>query len=160
LVLPRFIHSEYTSKSLNCHSISDRISNCKNQGLRGNLGLDDDSLDDPTPHRAMGDVQVTSGIMVVCLERYVAQGGVDDVASLIREISTPRLLTHCPLAATVASSSIAFRRITNVRCMGNQNQPSLTRDTPPSATFDDARRHHKRPYRGDASGLAILVTVR
>jgi FkbM family methyltransferase len=27
LVLPRFIHSEYTSQSLSCHSISDRISN-------------------------------------------------------------------------------------------------------------------------------------
>jgi hypothetical protein len=135
--------------------------NYKNQGLRGNLALDDDSLDDPTPHRAMGDVQVTSGIMAVCLERYVAQGGVDDVASLIREISTPRLLTALPFGR---HRGIVIDRVPTDYQRSLHGEPESAfvdaRDTPPSASFDDARRHHKRPYRGDASGLAILVTVR
>jgi DNA polymerase III epsilon subunit-like protein len=70
--------------------------NYKNQGLRDYLGLDDDSLVESTPHRAFGDVQVTSGILAVCLERYIAKGGLDDVASLLQEISTPQLLPALP----------------------------------------------------------------
>jgi DNA polymerase III alpha subunit (gram-positive type) len=70
--------------------------NYKNQGLRHHLGLDDTILGDSTSHRALGDVHVRSRILAICLERYLAQGGADDVDSLVREVAAPRCLRALP----------------------------------------------------------------
>jgi len=70
--------------------------NYKNQGLREHLGLDDGVLGGSMPHRALGDVNVTSQILVMCLKRYLAQGGTNDVDRMVQEIAAPRHLSALP----------------------------------------------------------------
>jgi DNA polymerase III epsilon subunit-like protein len=70
--------------------------NYKNQGLRNYLGIDDGILGESTPHRALGDVNVTSQILAICLGRYLAQGGADDLDCLVSEIAAPRCLSALP----------------------------------------------------------------
>jgi exodeoxyribonuclease X len=70
--------------------------NYKNQGLRDYLGLNDAVLGESMPHRALGDVNVTSRILAICLERYAAQGGADDVDVMVQEIAAPRHLAALP----------------------------------------------------------------
>jgi exodeoxyribonuclease X len=70
--------------------------NYKNQVLRYYLGLDDGVLGGSLPHRALGDAQVTSRILAICLDRYRAQGGADDIDQLVREIGAPRRLVALP----------------------------------------------------------------
>ncbi len=43
--------------------------NYKNQGLHNYLGFDDGFLGESTPHRALGDVNVTSQILAICWHR-------------------------------------------------------------------------------------------
>jgi len=66
--------------------------NYKNQVLRYYLDVDAMLVGEPVAHRARGDVQVTSRILTICLERYLAAGGVDDIDHCVREIAAPRLL--------------------------------------------------------------------
>jgi len=66
--------------------------NYKNQVLRYYLGVDDELGDEPLAHRALGDAQVTSRILLACLNRYFAQGGADDIAQLVAEIAAPQHL--------------------------------------------------------------------
>jgi DNA polymerase III alpha subunit (gram-positive type) len=66
--------------------------NYKNQVLRYHLDVDAALGSEAIAHRARGDVQVTGRILTICLERYLAAGGVDDVDHLVREVAAPRLL--------------------------------------------------------------------
>lgn len=69
--------------------------NYKNQVLRYYLGIDDLPAD-VSPHRALGDVEVTARILAVCLDRYLQGGGVNDVAQLLRDVARPRQLAALP----------------------------------------------------------------
>lgn len=69
--------------------------NYKNQVLRYYLGLDANG-DDAVPHRARGDVAVTSRILAICLARYLARGGADDVERLIADVARPQRLQTLP----------------------------------------------------------------
>jgi exodeoxyribonuclease X len=64
----------------------------KNQVLRYHLNVDATLHGEAIAHRARGDVQVTSRILTICLERYLAAGGADDTDHMVREIAAPRLL--------------------------------------------------------------------
>ena len=75
------------------HVIPD-APNYKNQGLRQHLGLDRRMRTEATAHRALGDVEVTTALLEVCLERWIAAGGIDDCHALIAEITGPRMLPH------------------------------------------------------------------
>ncbi|GAC1416072.1 MAG: hypothetical protein NVSMB64_26300 [Candidatus Velthaea sp.] len=66
--------------------------NHKNQVLRYHLGIDEFLPRDAMAHRALGDAQVTSHVLRVCLERYLALGGIDDVGRMVDEIQAPRRL--------------------------------------------------------------------
>jgi DNA polymerase III alpha subunit (gram-positive type) len=70
--------------------------NYKNQVLRYYLDIDAELGGGAIAHRARGDVQVTSRILAICLQRYLAAGGVDDVEHLVREIAAPRRLGALP----------------------------------------------------------------
>jgi DNA polymerase III epsilon subunit-like protein len=70
--------------------------NYRNQGLREHLGFTDDFVREAVPHRALGDVLVTSRVLTHCLERYRAMGGADDVDTMIHEIAAPRRLDALP----------------------------------------------------------------
>ena len=88
--------------------------NYKNQGLRDYLRLDDGVLGDSMPHRALGDVNVTSQILAICLERYLAQYGTDDVYRMVQEIAAPRHLPALPFGrhrgVAIASVPIDYLR--------------------------------------------------
>ncbi|GAC1415765.1 MAG: exodeoxyribonuclease X [Candidatus Velthaea sp.] len=66
--------------------------NHKNQVLRYHLGINDLLPPDAAAHRALGDAQVTSHVLRVCLDRYLALGGTDDVDEMVHEIRSPRQL--------------------------------------------------------------------
>jgi DNA polymerase III alpha subunit (gram-positive type) len=66
--------------------------NYKNQVLRYHLCVDGGMHGEAIAHRARGDVQVTSRILTICLERYLAAGGSDDVDALVHRIAAPRRL--------------------------------------------------------------------
>jgi exodeoxyribonuclease X len=68
----------------------------KNQGLRAYLGIDDGASRGSPPHRALGDVRITSQILAICLQRYVQGGGTDDVAQLVHDLAAPRRLSALP----------------------------------------------------------------
>jgi len=70
--------------------------NYQNQVLRYHLGIEDAALDAASAHRALGDAIVTSRVFDVCVQRYLDQGGVDDVASAIEAMNRPRVLTTLP----------------------------------------------------------------
>lgn len=70
--------------------------NYKNQGLRHHLGVDTGDLLESTPHRALGDVHVTAAILRICLDRYLAAGGTDDIDALVEHIAAPVLLRTMP----------------------------------------------------------------
>ena len=67
--------------------------NYKNQVLRYHLGVDAEFGKEPLAHRALGDAQITSRVLAVCLERYLAEGGSDDIVALLEEVAAPRRLT-------------------------------------------------------------------
>jgi len=62
--------------------------NYKNQVLRYHLGISDARLG-ATAHRALGDAIVTSHVFARCVDRYLARGGTDDVASLGKLLDAP-----------------------------------------------------------------------
>ncbi len=66
--------------------------NYKNQVLRYHLGIDDPALESASAHRALGDAIVTSRIFAVCVERYLASGGIDDVPAAVAKIMRPQRL--------------------------------------------------------------------
>ena len=68
----------------------------KNQVLRYHLGVDDPDLESMSAHRALADALVTSRILDVCLERYFAAGGLDDLDALRERISRPVQLATLP----------------------------------------------------------------
>jgi DNA polymerase III alpha subunit (gram-positive type) len=70
--------------------------NYKNQVLRYYLDVDAFMGGEAIAHRARGDVQVTSRVLTICLERYLAEGGADDIENAVREIAAPRRLTALP----------------------------------------------------------------
>ncbi len=70
--------------------------NYKNQVLRYYLGIDEGLPENALAHRAPGDVEVTSRILSVCLQRYLSQGGPDDADELIRRIGAPLCLRALP----------------------------------------------------------------
>ncbi len=70
--------------------------NYKNQVLRYHLGVDATLRSEATAHRARGDVQVTGRILTICLERYLAAGGVDDIERIVQEVAAPRRLAELP----------------------------------------------------------------
>ncbi len=63
--------------------------NHKNQVLRYHLGIDDPALETASAHRALGDAIVTSRIFTICVERYLANGGIDDVPAAVAEVMRP-----------------------------------------------------------------------
>ena len=88
--------------------------NYKNQGLRDYLGLGDGVLGDSMPHRALGDVNVTSQILAICLEHYLEQGGTNDISRMVQEIAAPRDLAALPFGRhrgmAIASVPIDYLR--------------------------------------------------
>jgi exodeoxyribonuclease X len=66
--------------------------NHKNQVLRYHLGIDDPALETASAHRALGDAIVTSRVFTICVERYLATGGTDDVPAAVAEVMRPRPL--------------------------------------------------------------------
>jgi DNA polymerase-3 subunit epsilon len=64
--------------------------NYQNQVLRYHLGLAPAALGAVAAHRALADVIVTAELFAVCLQRYFAAGGVDDIESLGAYIQAPR----------------------------------------------------------------------
>jgi exodeoxyribonuclease X len=70
--------------------------NHKNQVLRYHLGIDLSGLTDVIAHRALGDAEITSRILAICLERYLSQGGADDASLLVSELAAPRQLDALP----------------------------------------------------------------
>ena len=63
--------------------------NYKNQVLRYHLGIRDDALASVAAHRALGDAIVTSLVFAACVERYLRDGGADDVGAAIARIAAP-----------------------------------------------------------------------
>jgi exodeoxyribonuclease X len=63
--------------------------NFKNQVLRYHLNITDARLKHAAAHRALGDAIVTSHVFACCVDRYLAEGGVDDVASLACALAGP-----------------------------------------------------------------------
>jgi DNA polymerase-3 subunit epsilon len=102
--------------------------NYKNQGLRTYLGLDDGILGESTPHRALGDVNVTSQILAICLARYLTLGGPDDVERMVSEIAAPRCLTALPFGR---------HRGIAIAAVPTEYLRWLNRD--PQSSFPDAR---------------------
>jgi exodeoxyribonuclease X len=70
--------------------------NHKNQTLRYHLGVDASAFSNPIAPRALGDAEVTSRVLAICLDRYLSQGGEDDAYSLAREIAKPYCLDVLP----------------------------------------------------------------
>lgn len=114
--------------------------NYKNQVLRYHLGIDDLPAD-VTAHRALGDIEVTSRILEMCLTRYLQAGGVDDVAELLSYMKTPHRLMALPFGKHrgVDITHVPTDYLRWLARAGQRNRdrrsPHGNRGTGPSATF-------------------------